>query len=91
LAGGKNKLPAVHIDEMPFAQIIGFSFQWLNGKIENTFCFGSPPKGECFFSSLISFHKHCTRHSGLRLFSAFHNLKKKKKKEKKKQTRSLSK
>lgn len=76
LAGGKNKLPATHTDEMPFSsgapQIIDFSFQCLNGKTGNTFWFGSLPKGVCFFSSLISFHKHCMRHSGLRLFSAFH-------------------
>lgn len=80
LAGRKKKLPAVHIEVIPFScvavQIIGFSFQWLKGNIENTFWFGSSPKGECFFSSLISFHKCSMRHSGVRLFTAFHDLKK---------------
>lgn len=80
LAGRKKKLPAVHMEEMPFSsvavQIIGFSFQWLKGKIENTFWFGSPPKGEYSFSSLISFCKHSMRLSGSRLFTAFHDLKK---------------
>lgn len=87
LAGRKKKLPAVHIEDKPFSsvavQIIGFSFQWLKGKIENTFWFGSPPKGECSFSSLIFFHKRSMRRSGLRLFTAFHNLKKIRKKKRK--------
>lgn len=86
-AGGKNKLPAVHIVRVPFrsgaVQIKALSFRWLHGNIKDAFCFGSPPCRRMFLFSLffwISFQKHGRRHSGVRWFSAFQNWKRKRQK-----------